>query len=108
MSCASEFGADELARIHALAFPLAIREEAADVLRSLPPATHRLDQFFVVSVGDDSVSIPYRIYNPDSSDQTERGDRSLSGLIRSCFYTRHHDGYVRHRSLHHVLDSYEP
>jgi hypothetical protein len=96
------------AETYAQAFPAAIRRSAADGLRQLPTAATRLDDFFVVSVDGESLSIPYRIYNPYSSGAMSPSDASLAALVQSCVYTRHHDGYVRQRFLQHLLASREP
>jgi hypothetical protein len=80
---------------------------AEEVLRGLPTSKNRLDHFYVVSDRGESLSIPYRIYNPDTPDDTSRGDPTLAQVIRWCYYSRHQSGYVRQRCLRHLLDRSE-
>ncbi len=77
-------------------------------MRALPTSKNRLDHFFVVSVGGEALSIPYRIYNLDTPDDTSPGDATLAEVIRWCYYSRHQSGYVRQRCMRHLLARSEP
>lgn len=60
---------------------------------------------FVVLVAGEQVTIPYRIYNqiPKPSDYEGLSETAQTGL--HCLFTRHHDGYERHRSVSRVLEA---
>ena len=66
---------------------------------SLPPSNR-----FSVCVGDEVVSIPYRIYYDPPVLQTIK----LTGLeseLLDCLFTRHHDGFVRQKHLAQIIRS---
>ena len=106
MSWRRETSAQEAALLHSEAFPTAVRSTALQVLLDLPAAENRLDHFFNVRASDEVLTIPYRIYNPDV--RTARSEPPVAGIIRSCYYSRHHDGFVRQRCLRHLLTRTEP
>ncbi len=59
---------------------------------------------FVVLIAGGQVTIPYRIYNqiPEPSENKALSETAQTAL--HCLFTRHHDGYARHRSVSKVLD----
>jgi hypothetical protein len=56
----------------------------------------------------ESVSIPYRIYNPRPEPSLVQRLDDQCSLVLSCIYTRHHDGFVRHRFASRILASEDP
>jgi hypothetical protein len=88
------------------AFPLALRSEVAIVASHLPPADFGPLGSFSVTVGGAGVMIPLRIYNPEPATAT-----ILSGeqrRILDCLYTRHNDGWTRHRHLQQIIGDLSP
>ncbi|WP_182904049.1 hypothetical protein [Microbispora sp. H10830] len=63
---------------------------------------------FRATVGDDRVTVPERIYNPEVSPEKLDGLTPLQQTILHCLYTRHHDGIVRQRHLTQIIGSLEP
>ncbi|MFG1827779.1 GNAT family N-acetyltransferase [Microbispora bryophytorum] len=90
------------------AFPHALAREVETAVRVLPKAAFPPASSFRVTVGDDGVTIPRRIYNPEVSPETLDGLTTLQRTILHCLYTRHHDGYVRQRHLRRIIGSLEP
>ncbi|GAA4903016.1 hypothetical protein LX16_1191 [Stackebrandtia albiflava] len=92
------------------AFPAALRDDAASVAAVLPAwHPYRMSAGVVTfrMVGEE-LRFPYRWY-PDEVDRAAY--RSLSSVQRAildCWYTRHHDGRVRQRSLARILDCEHP
>jgi hypothetical protein len=103
VSWTSGENADETAQLYSRAFPAVIRTAAEEVLRRLPTSANRLDHFFVVTVDGESLSIPYRTYNAEPPDNVSLGDATLDDVVRWCYFSRHHNGYVRQRCLRHLL-----
>jgi len=83
------------------AFPAALREDALKLI-SVLPETSLSAHSFSVEIGEDTVSIPYRIYHDpaliDSASLTQTQDELLA-----CLLTRHHSGFVREEYLPKVL-----
>jgi hypothetical protein len=87
----------------AFAFPVAVRGDVIRLVETLPqpPMTAYA---FPVSLGDELVRIPYRIYH----DVTVINPVLLNNLqieCLSCLLTRHHNGYVREENLRKILSS---
>src|SRR4029450_16086 len=61
-----------------------------------------------VRVDHEQVSIPYRIYNDEPTLDSVRRLSAVQQLVLACLYTRHHNGYVRHRHLDAILPHAEP
>ena len=85
----------------AMAFPMSVREDALSLASVLPRP--RLTAYtFPVSVGNELLQIPYRIYH-------EVGQIDwilLTGLqseLLDCLLTRHHDGHIREAHLRKIL-----
>ncbi|NKY39261.1 hypothetical protein [Cellulomonas septica] len=90
------------------AFPAALRAEAAEVAHALPPSPFpwstlpaSSDTTSVV-LDKETVTLPGRIYH-DALPPDTPFTRLLSPVVAACAYTRHHDGYVRQRSLRTLL-----
>lgn len=58
----------------------------------------------IVNLDNENLSIPYRIYfdEPNSIDEQKLSEQQKN--ILNCFYTRHHNGFVRQRRLELLLD----
>ncbi len=71
---------------------------------------HRLpwSTAFIVTVYDEVLSIPGRIYNPEVPADALAELTPVQRTMLHCLYTRHHDGYVRQRHLASVITSPEP
>jgi hypothetical protein len=83
------------------AFPAFLRDDALEVISVLPQPS--LDtKTFSVSVGGETMSIPYRIYHdPALIDATHLTARQRELL--NCLLTRHHNGFIRERHLPSIL-----
>lgn len=59
---------------------------------------------FHIRIGTEIVEIPQRIYfeEPDESNLSDQEKRILS-----CYFTRHHDGYIREKHLRRIVDAKE-
>lgn len=56
----------------------------------------------------ETLLIPHRIYNPEPSPGQVRGRVGDELTVLGCLYSRHHDGFVRQRSLAVMLRSRQP
>ncbi len=89
------------------AFPPTLKLQAdglCQVMGSTGLATH---QGIAVRVGEDHLTIPYRIHHEGN----EQACESLTGtqsVMYSCLLTRHHDGRVRQRQLERILPVSDP
>ncbi|MEU6415286.1 hypothetical protein [Microbispora sp. NPDC046933] len=90
------------------AFPDALAHEVRAAVRVLPKARFSPVGSFRATVGDDRVTIPGRIYNPEVSPERLDGLTPLQRTILHCLYTRHHDGFVRQHHLKQIIGSLEP
>lgn len=63
--------------------------------------------YYLVSVNDEVLQIPLRIYFDQtiSRGKMEYGLTDIQQLILDCIYTRHHDGYVRQERLERLIYS---
>src|SRR4051794_16585113 len=52
-----------------------------------------------LSVGDDVVEVPYRIYLNEPDDQLIQSLSAEQTTILHCIYLLHHDGFVRQKHL---------
>jgi hypothetical protein len=87
------------------AFPRAVRADALAAISVLPEVS-TTSYAFSVSVGPETLTIPYRIYHDPILIQP----RELTGtqaLLLSCLLTRHHDGFIREQHLKKILASKE-
>jgi hypothetical protein len=87
------------------AFPRYISSEVASLLSKIVLKTILQPQtFFTVTIQNERVEIPYRIYFEYP------GTDNLSGkelLILNCLFTRHHSGYLRQKYLERIILSDE-
>ena len=89
------------------AFPVALRPEVTAVAAIIEDARLAPAAPFTVWVGQEQVSIPYRIYNPEPSVDSLRGLSPVQQTVLHCLYTRHHDGHVRQRHLTTIIEQAE-
>ena len=83
------------------AFPAALRDDALKLIPALPE-TPLSAHSFSVDVGEDTVSIPYRIYHDPALIHLA----SLTGTqceLLACLMTRHHSGFVREEFLPKII-----
>ncbi|MEU6432250.1 GNAT family N-acetyltransferase [Microbispora sp. NPDC046973] len=90
------------------AFPDALAREVRAAVRVLPKTLHCPVGSFRATVGDDRVTVPGRIYNPEVSPETLDGLTPLQQTILHCLYTRHHDGFVRQHHLAQIIGRLDP
>jgi hypothetical protein len=83
------------------AFPDEVRPNATAVVAAMPAAAFNLQHSFSVTLEGETVTIPYRIYNPEPTDVKALKENQLQVL--HCLYSRHSDGFVRQRHLSHIL-----
>ena len=81
------------------AFPAAMWPDVSAVTSIIDVARLASTAPFTVWVGEEQVSIPYRIYNPEPSVDSLRDLSPVQQTVLACLYTRHHDGHVRQRHL---------
>lgn len=83
------------------AFPAALRDDALKLISALPE-TALSPNGFSAEIGEDTVSIPYRIYHDpaliDSASLTQTQHELLA-----CLLTRHHSGFIREEYLPKIL-----
>jgi hypothetical protein len=86
----------------AQAFPSSLREDALCVASALPQPAWDLRIFFSARVGNEAVTIPYRIYhNPAFVNPAQLAPPQVELL--DCLLTRHHDGFVREERLGKII-----
>lgn len=80
-------------------FPGKLSSDVNAVLEFMPVGIHMpsKDDMGPLSISDERVYIPYRIYSPEPKLPSQIND--LHRTIISCIYTRHHDGFVREKYL---------
>lgn len=90
------------------AFPFALADDVHAAVGIMPAAEHHPAGSFEVTVGEDRVAVPERIYHPEPGPTAVRALSPVQRVILHCLYTRHHDGYVRQRNLAQITGSLEP
>jgi hypothetical protein len=82
------------------AFPQALHDDVAAVLRVLPseprPTPHAIGP---ITIEGEPIHIPVRIYAREVDQAALASCTETQRRILHCRYTRHHDGYVRQRHL---------
>ena len=82
------------------AFPVGLLVEVSRLASLLDPPTGRdASHTFRVFCDGESLQIPQRIYRPVISDSQFALLNPVEKAITACWFTRHHDGYVRERFL---------
>lgn len=87
--------AAQLRDVALAAFPRELGPEVDQAVQRLVPSRHAPVGHFEVSVGEQQLRIPYRIYQdpPPAATLDELGGAARAVL--HCLLTRHHDGHVR-------------
>jgi hypothetical protein len=94
---------DELAQ----AFPSALRHDALVALSAL--SENRFSsrwRAFSVRLGNELISVPYRIYYDPPVPETLRLTGRQSEIL-DCLFTRHHDGLIRQKHLARIIRSHD-
>ena len=90
------------------ALPAHLQRDVQTVLKLLPSPPLQPALPFGVTVDEQPLAIPYRIYHYEPSAGAEASLTPTQFAILNCLYTRHHDGRVRQRRLEPVLRLNEP
>jgi hypothetical protein len=85
------------------AFPAALRDDAMKVISALPNPPHWAHSF-PVTVDEEMVSIPYRIYHDPAQIDSTNFSRTQRNLL-ACLLTRHHNGFTREENLTRIIRS---
>lgn len=110
----------DTARLQA-AFPASIRADISTALTLMPVTSSALPngpllspnsigsnrKRYPLTIAGEPIEVPYRIYH-DSPALDVAGLQPMHRTILGCIYTRHHDGLVRQRWLHTVLEAEQP
>jgi hypothetical protein len=64
---------------------------------------HEMTESIIIE--NERISLPYRIYYQEFSDLELKKFTDVQARLINCYFTRHHDGYVRQRSLKMLLNS---
>jgi hypothetical protein len=85
-------------------FPRELSYDVNTVLELMSAGKHMPshDDIGPVSICNELVYIPYRIYSPVPKLPSQISD--VQRAIIACIYTRHHDGFVREKSLTGLFD----
>src|SRR6187401_535836 len=82
------------------AFPKGVSADVARLAAVLDPHVgHPTSEPFAVVCEREAIQIPYRIYRPTIPDKVFANLSPSERIIAACWFTRHHDGYVRERFL---------
>lgn len=95
--------AEEEATRFSRAFPSHLRSEVAEVLAIIPRPDLVTSRTFTAIVGHEVIEIPERVYNPEVGDSLRMSLGDTRQRILDGFYSRHHNGYVRERSIARLL-----
>jgi hypothetical protein len=90
------------------AFPAALSNDVRAIVQLLPEHRLRPAGSFTVRVEGESVTIPYRLYNPELPSTLSDRLSATQTKILHCLYTRHHDGHVRQRHLNQIIHDTDP
>lgn len=92
------------------AFPATLRDDVLAALAEVPAGPHspHIAGAEPVRVGEELVTIPYRIYTAPLTSTALAKLPPLHQTIVACIYTRHHDGRVREAAVHPVMTSDAP
>jgi ribosomal protein S18 acetylase RimI-like enzyme len=100
--------ASDLNKSLTCAFPFALADDVKAAVGIMPTSRHRPTTAFEITVGEERIAIPGRIYHPEPAPEALRALSPVQQAILHCLYTRHHDGFVRQRHLAQIIGSLEP
>lgn len=95
--------ASDLASAVASAFPEVLRRDALAVADLVPDARLEPAGPFTILLEGEPVVIPYRVYHDEPTPGAWQTLTSVQQTMLSCWYTRHHDGFVRQRHLRQII-----
>jgi hypothetical protein len=99
-------GSEELRLRLRSAFPAELYAEVSDVIAVLPADIRPTEgDVGPIVVEGESVHIPCRVYFQEVPLNALTGFTATQGILLSCLYTRHHDGFVRERHIQLLLTS---
>jgi len=80
-------------------FPAKLSSDVDTILEFLSGGKHMpsKDDIGSISISDEPIYIPYRIYSPEPKLPPQISD--LQRTIIACLYTRHHNGFIREKYL---------
>lgn len=86
------------------AFPRILKSDVAAVLQILPKHTHYFSSFNQLPIqtfklDKDELFIPSRIYYDEPDSMIVGRLTDVQRAILNCIYIRHHDGFIRQKSL---------
>lgn len=84
------------------AFPTDCLEDLLSLKRQLE--LNILDEYQTIIVNHLSFKIPYRIYNKPFTNTQISALNQHKKLILFCIFTRHHDGFVRHKMVKNIME----
>ena len=87
-------------------FPRILGPHVRDALAYLPTGQLPPLGEIVLTLNGEALRVPERIYNPEIISRDPL--TATQALIIHCLYSRHHDGYVREKSLRRMLEAHEP
>lgn len=88
------------------AFPSKISEEVKSIFKKHPfEITIETKWFFKVSVNDEELKIPYRIYYDKKILENLNEFTQVQQDILNSLYSRHHDGFVRQKCVSKIITS---
>lgn len=86
------------------AFPSILKNEITQVNYILNlQSIYSFKKFFEVSIDNEIVRIPYRTYIIEANSLDKYNLSQIQKMVISCFFTRHHNGYVRERNLRKII-----
>jgi hypothetical protein len=94
---------DDLSAILTAAFPHALRRDALAIADVVPDSRLAPVAPFRVLVEGEPVLIPYRVYHDLPTPEAFQAPTPIQQTVLSCWYTRHHDGFLRQRHLDQVI-----
>lgn len=97
---------DKYRSIFSDAFPNELESDINSILgiMKLNNELHSNSTFEVI-VGGEKIHIPERIYHEEPTESEEIKMTAFQRQILNCFFTRHHNGYVRQRRLRSIFDN---
>jgi hypothetical protein len=100
---------DETTSVLVEGFPGELHDDVRAVADVMDPPRHVMSAGGErVSVQGETVTIPYRIHNPELPDGSLRRLTERRRLIAGCVYSRHNDGHVREAACAQITESAEP
>jgi hypothetical protein len=88
------------------AFPKELKEEIKAIFKIITLKTKSYNgEAFDVFINNEIIHIPERIYHEDLEANVEIALSQIQKHILDCFFTRHHNGYIRQKRLNNIFTS---